>query len=229
MTPSARADYDIADLVRTILCSRLFYSEHAFRQRIKGPVEYVLGAVQAIYRRYGEDEPDYRALPQQVLVGRISAMGQGLFAPLNVKGWPGGSAWLNTATLLERDNFAEALAMGTLWMTPSASPAPARAPEIVGKLLRRLSKSMPPADMPEESAPPRAFDPARLLEEAAASGPAAIIDTLLDLYLPGGLRTDARAKLAAFVARGNPTGPALARRAREAVHAILSMAEYHLA
>ena len=47
-----KSDYDIAALVRTILASRHFYSGHAFRQRIKGPVEYVLGAVQAVYRRY---------------------------------------------------------------------------------------------------------------------------------------------------------------------------------
>ena len=40
-----KSDYDIAALVRTILASRHFYSAHAFRQRIKGPVEYVLGAV----------------------------------------------------------------------------------------------------------------------------------------------------------------------------------------
>ena len=26
------------------------------------------------------------------------AMGQELFAPPNVKGWPGGKAWLNTST-----------------------------------------------------------------------------------------------------------------------------------
>src|SRR6202012_5208531 len=97
-----------------------------FRQRVKGPVEYVLGAVQAIYRCYGEAESDYRPLPQQVLVGRIEAMGQSLFAPPNVKGWPGGPAWLNTSTVLERDNFAEALAMGTLWSGTIAAHANAK-------------------------------------------------------------------------------------------------------
>ena len=70
-----KSDYDIAGLVRTILASRHFYSGHAFRQRIKGPVEYVLGAVQAVYRRYGEEEADYRPLPQQVLVGRLECDG----------------------------------------------------------------------------------------------------------------------------------------------------------
>ena len=42
-------------------------------QRIKGPVEFVLGAVQAVYRRYGEENPEYRSLPQRAaraLAGR---------------------------------------------------------------------------------------------------------------------------------------------------------------
>jgi hypothetical protein len=52
---------------------------------------------------------------------------------------------------------------------------------------------------------------------------------LLDLYLPGDVRPEVRAKLVAFVAAGQPAGPRLARRVREAVHAILTMAEYHLA
>jgi uncharacterized protein (DUF1800 family) len=226
-----RNDYDIAGLVRTILASRHFYSAHAFRQRIKGPAEYVLGAVQAVYRRYGEDETDYRPLPQQVLVGRIEAMGQSLFAPPNVKGWPGGPTWLNTSTVLERDNFAEALAMGTLW--PNASPEPtARAVAgsfALGKFVRKLTGSNAPTDAPEEPAPPRAFDPAWLLDDEGGSRPQTIVAAVLDRYLPGGVRPELRAKLVAFVAEGNLAGPALARRVREAVHAILTTAEYQLA
>src|SRR5439155_14789195 len=38
-----KCDYDIAGLVKTMLASRHFYSAHAFRPLIKGPVEYVLG------------------------------------------------------------------------------------------------------------------------------------------------------------------------------------------
>ncbi len=97
-----KSDYDIAAVVRTMLGSRHFYSAHAFRQRIKGPVEFVLGAVRAIYQKYPEDDPRYRSLPQQLLVTWLNGLGQSLFAPPNVKGWPGGKAWLNTATLLER-------------------------------------------------------------------------------------------------------------------------------
>jgi hypothetical protein len=49
------------------------------------------------------------------------------------------------------------------------------------------------------------------------------------VYLPGGVSEPARAKLVAFVGKGKPTGAALARRVREAVHAILSMPDYQLA
>src|SRR5262245_3111074 len=60
-----KSDHDVAALVRTMLSSRHFYSAHAFRQRVKGPVEFVLGAVQAVYLRLGEQEADYRPLPPQ--------------------------------------------------------------------------------------------------------------------------------------------------------------------
>jgi hypothetical protein len=222
-----RSDYDIAGLVRTMLSSRLFYSAHAFRQRIKGPVEYVLGAVRAVHRGSSPDE----GLPQQVLVPWLAAMGQQLFMPPNVKGWPGGTSWLNTSTVLERDNFAEALAMGTLWPNATSEPATGAASARVGlgPLVRRITGKPAPSDRPEEPAPPRAFDPARILDEERASRPEDIVRALLDDYLPGGVRPEARAKLGAFVAEGRPAGAALARRVREAVHAIMSMSEYQLA
>jgi hypothetical protein len=237
-----KTDYDIAGLVRTILSSRHFYSSHAFRQRVKGPVEYVLGAVQAVYRRYDEEHADFRALPQQALVGRIGAMGQSLFAPPNVKGWPGGPSWLNTSTVLERNNFAGALAIGTLWLDLIAEPAArAEATHTSGQMIRELTQATAPADTPDEPAPPIAFDPARLLEEehvgypSPARGPAPrasypedVVRVLLDMYLPGGVRSEVRAKLVAFVGEGQPAGPALNRRVREVVHAIQTMAEYQL-
>ncbi len=74
-----------------------------------------------------------------------------------------------------------------------------------------------------------AFDPARLLAEERVSCPEDVVRALLDLYLPGGVRSQVRAKLVAFVAEGKPSGPMLARRVRESVHAILSIAEYQLA
>jgi hypothetical protein len=201
-----KTDHDVAALVRTMLASNLFYSEHAFRQRIKWPIEYVVGAVRVVYRQYPEADPNFRPRSQQALVKWLTGMGQALFAPPNVKGWPGGRTWLNTSTVLERDNFAEAVATGNLLWWGHAAFAPA-------------------ADVP----PPRAFDPARVIEEEGVDRPEDVVRVLLDLYVPGGVRRQARDSLVAFVADGDPAAPALARRAREAVHAILTMPEYQLA
>jgi hypothetical protein len=107
-----RSDYDIADLVKTILGSRLFYSAHAVRRRVKWPVEYAVGAVRAV-------APD--RVPLGDLIDPLAKMGQVLFAPPNVKGWRTGTDWLNSATLLARNNFAETVAMGA-WPRRSARP-----------------------------------------------------------------------------------------------------------
>jgi hypothetical protein len=98
-----KSDYDIADLVRTMLASRLFFSDHAYRKRVKWPVEYALGTVRAVV-------PDRAPLAD--LLDPLAKMGQVLFAPPNVKGWRTGTDWLNSATLLARNNYAESVAMG---------------------------------------------------------------------------------------------------------------------
>ncbi len=224
-----KSEYDIALLVRTMLASRHFYSEHAFRRIYKSPVEYVLGAVRAVYTCFPEGDPDYRPLPQQGLARYVGAMGQYLFAPPNVKGWPGGQSWLNTSTVLERDNFASALAAGTLWSTPAGDPtSAAAAPMSAETAAGQLASPAAPGDTREEPTPPRAFDPARLLREERVGRAEDVVRAVLDLYLPGGIRPAVRARLVAFVAEGNPVGPALDRRAREAVHVILTMPEYYL-
>lgn len=209
-----KTDYDIADLVRRMISSRLFFSEHAYRQKIKSPVEFVIGAVRTVY----DGQP-----PPQPLVGRLDVMGQLLFAPPNVKGWPGGQSWLNTSTVLARVNFAQALVMGNLWSDVSRIDVGApqfEPPPIPGQ---------PAVKMPEEPPPPENEDVARLLRDAKAVKPEEVVRVLLDAFLPGGVGDSAHAKLTAFVADGKPTGAKLDRRARETAHAILSMPEYQLA
>jgi hypothetical protein len=140
----------------------------------------------------------------------LKGMGQVLFFPPNVKGWPGGRVWLNTSTILERSNFAAALATGTLWESSRA-------------------KLTPPGDEFEASVPPEAFDPARVVEEEGTRDPAAITQALLELYVPGGVRPGAKEKLLAYLSDGKPAGADLERRVRELVHAVLTMPETNLA
>src|SRR5205085_11723828 len=142
---------------------------------IKSPVELVLGAARATAAKEA-------VVPQRALVGRLEAMGQNLFAPPNVKGWPGARTWLNTSTMLARQNFGHALAMGTLWQgeLPNDLDAPVPEPEppkVVGD-------PKPPA-LPEEPPPPTTVDPARLIRQAKATRPEEVVRVLVEAYLPG--------------------------------------------
>jgi uncharacterized protein (DUF1800 family) len=108
------SDYDIADLVKTMLGSRLFFSHHAEWKRVKWPVEFVLAASRSLL-------PEI--MPPGRLVEPLSGMGQALFAPPNVKGWRTGTDWLNSATMLARNNFAEVMAFQEWWKSSNSETA----------------------------------------------------------------------------------------------------------
>lgn len=65
---------------------------------VKSPVELVVGFVRPSQAQL--QNPIGAALA-------VAAMGQNLFAPPNVRGWPGGEAWINTQTLLARKQFLQ--------------------------------------------------------------------------------------------------------------------------
>jgi hypothetical protein len=44
---------------------------------------------------------------------QIRTLGENLFYPPNVKGWPGGTTWINSSTLLARKQFVEQLFRAT--------------------------------------------------------------------------------------------------------------------
>jgi hypothetical protein len=92
-------DYDFGALVERMLRSNLFFSKHAYRTRIKSPVDFALGIVRALEGHVGTT----------ALAAALEELGQNLFNPPSVKGWDGGSAWLNGQTLLFRQNLALAL------------------------------------------------------------------------------------------------------------------------
>jgi uncharacterized protein (DUF1800 family) len=103
LSESFAKDYDIARLVETMLRSNLFFSPAAYRQRIKSPVEYALGIVLAMEQ----------IVPTVPLGHDLADLGQGLYEPPGAKGWAGGRAWINTATMLDRNNLAWAILSGS--------------------------------------------------------------------------------------------------------------------
>lgn len=93
-------NYSLKELLRAMFLREEFYADAT--QTVTGPVEYVVGSLKKVRAKFG--------LPEQQAVGdRLKAMGQTLFNPPNVKGWPGNQAWINTQALLKRYQFARDL------------------------------------------------------------------------------------------------------------------------
>ncbi len=92
--------YSIKAVIRDIFSSSEFYSDRAYRAKVKSPAEFVVGT----YRTLGLDAD------RANLHDLATTMGQTLLDPPDVSGWPGGDAWLTSTTLLNRINFAHRIA-----------------------------------------------------------------------------------------------------------------------
>lgn len=97
----------IGRAVATILRSSLFFSERNLHARVADPVGFVVGSARALERF----DPPPSTLLLAEWTGRL---GQELFFPPNVGGWPGGRSWLSGRGVIARANFAAALAFGRL-------------------------------------------------------------------------------------------------------------------
>lgn len=86
-------DYDISKLLEDIFTSDWFYEEKNVGAKIKSPVELLVG-IQRMLPMTLENEESLMVI-QRVL-------GQLLFYPPNVAGWPGGKAWIDSSSLMMR-------------------------------------------------------------------------------------------------------------------------------
>ncbi len=109
-----QSGHNMGAVMRTLLLSPQFSSTKAYRSRIKSPVEYTVGAYHAM-----NINGDGVGLP-----AITTLMGQTLFDPPNVAGWPGdkvSALWLNSGTWMTRLNYIDLLlARGTLTRAASA-------------------------------------------------------------------------------------------------------------
>ncbi|HVG05639.1 MAG TPA: DUF1800 domain-containing protein [Burkholderiaceae bacterium] len=90
--------WSIAQPVRALLLQPEVIARDEDNALVKSPADLMVGFVRQSGARLSQ--------PVAAAVA-LAGMGQNLFSPPNVRGWPGGDAWINTHTLLARKQFLE--------------------------------------------------------------------------------------------------------------------------
>lgn len=96
-------EYRVAPVLHALFRSRHFYDASIIGNKIKSPVQLLVGTTRTL------------ELPARdsLLTSRwLQIMGQVLFDPPSVAGWPGGRRWINTSTLFARQNLCVYLITG---------------------------------------------------------------------------------------------------------------------
>jgi uncharacterized protein (DUF1800 family) len=106
-----KSKYDIKTLMRSLLTSSEFSSADSYRALVKSPAELMLHAARAL-------QNDGLA---RLIAASGSGMGQILFDPPDVGGWPNNDAWISSNTVIERVNFATAVLAQSKGSLPSSS------------------------------------------------------------------------------------------------------------
>ena len=110
-----KSNHNMGEVMKALLLSPQFNSAKAYRARVKSPAEFVAGTYRAL-----NITSDGKELPYQTIV-----MGQTLYDPPNVAGWPGdkvSSLWLNSGTWMARLNYVNLLLNGGRSRTSAYKP-----------------------------------------------------------------------------------------------------------
>ena len=87
------ANYEIRPLLEHVFLADWFYEDKNIGNLIKSPIEFLTGLNRQFYIAY--QNPD-------VLIQFQRTLGQVLFRPPNVAGWPGGKRWIDSSSLMYR-------------------------------------------------------------------------------------------------------------------------------
>jgi uncharacterized protein (DUF1800 family) len=98
-------NYEIKPLLKDIFSSDAFWDVKYKGTLIKSPMDIVIGTVRTL-------DLEDKNLPVQSLLIQQRKMGQNLYMPPNVKGWPGGAVWVDGITLPVRQQFLRRLTRG---------------------------------------------------------------------------------------------------------------------
>jgi uncharacterized protein (DUF1800 family) len=110
---------DMRRVMREVFLSSEFWDSRSYWARFAWPVEYVVRSLKDI---------GWTGFSVDTALTPLANMGQTLFDPPDVSGWPGGPNWISSATMLARMNFASTLAgnqrfnLGTASKSSGANP-----------------------------------------------------------------------------------------------------------
>ena len=98
-----KSDYDINLLLREILMSSDFWDVKNRGVLVKSPVELIVGTLRS-----------FEVVPENInsLVGMSRRLKQDIFNPPNVKGWVGGTYWLDSNSILLRNQIISRFVRG---------------------------------------------------------------------------------------------------------------------
>ena len=134
---------EIRPVMRYILTSPWFTNPAMKFARYAWPTEYVARAIKEVgWQNFSLDR----------VRTPLSAMGQLLFEPPNVGGWPIGANWFSTGTMLARMNFAATLAASQKEFLAVSMESDGGSPQaVVAEMLRRVTPA------PLDTAPQQAL------------------------------------------------------------------------
>ena len=134
---------EIRPVVRFILGSSWFNDPSVHYARYSWPAEYVARAIR---------EVGWQNLSLDKVRTPLGNMGQLLFEPPNVGGWPLGASWFSTSTMLARSNFAAVLASSQKDFIAVNEQADGGTPQaLLTSMLRRITPA------PFDAAPQQAM------------------------------------------------------------------------
>jgi uncharacterized protein (DUF1800 family) len=105
-----QSGYSIHVLLENIFSSDWFFDKKNVGNKIKSPIELLVGIRRLLPIEFENEEA-------QLLIQRV--LGQLLFYPPNVAGWPGGKNWIDSSSLMFRLNIPYALTnAGDFYVNP---------------------------------------------------------------------------------------------------------------
>lgn len=109
-----KGGYEITPLLQFVFQADWFYEDKNIGNLVKSPIEFLVGLNRQFYVTY--ENPD-------VLMQFQRTLGQVLFRPPNVAGWPGGRSWIDSSSLMYRMKIPSTiLSAGVIDFTGKATP-----------------------------------------------------------------------------------------------------------